>query len=187
MCVTGYLELPFRAYVEHALPEELDGDPFKRTPLSSMDDVLLMGIQLDGHLPALVVQPPPPWSWGRELADTQWSQDVTPGRDCGRESGTVGTSCVPAPVLPDVHRDGGTSDAELCARTFGFYSGSGGRQCCSVCQPCPFWQSHPVSSKRVSCPELPSPLFCSPAVLCGFACMDGTIHTNTNTSLSQPS
>lgn len=118
---------------------------------------------------------------------------VQPGCDPGqgprwRVSSTVGPSHAPAPVPPDGHHDRGTSDAEVWARSFGFCSGISERQYCSVCQPCPFWQSHPVSSKRVSCPELPSlSLFGSPGALCSFACMDGTIHSNTNTSPSQPS
>lgn len=99
-----------------------------------------------------------------------------------------GTQPWPAPVLPDVCCDGITSNAELRDRIFAFLSGSTEKQYCSECQPSPFWWSHPVSSKRVPCPELPSPsLFCSPAVLCSFACMDGITHSNTNTSPSQPS
>lgn len=111
---------------------------------------------------------------------------MQPGCDPGqglrwRVSGTVGPSRQPAPVPPDVRHDGGTSDAELWARIFGFYSGSGERQYCSVCQPCPFWRSHPVSSERVSCPELPSPsLFCSPASLCRLACMHASTQTQTH-------
>lgn len=73
----------FRAAYFPALPEELGGDPFRRTPSSSMGSALLMGIQLEGRLPAPEVQPPPPWSRGRELADTQCSQDATRGRDHG--------------------------------------------------------------------------------------------------------
>lgn len=37
----------FRAAFFRALPEELGGDPFKRTLLSSMGNALLMGIQLE--------------------------------------------------------------------------------------------------------------------------------------------
>lgn len=73
----------FRAVFFPALPEELGGDPFKRTPSSSMGDALLMGIQLEGRLPELEVQHPPSQSWGRELADARCSQDVTQGKDCG--------------------------------------------------------------------------------------------------------
>ena len=102
-------------------------------------------------------------------------------------SGTRPCTCS-CPASHVLCHGGGTSGAELWARIFGFYSGSGERQYCSVCQPCPFWRSHPVGSKHVSCPEVPfSPFFCSPAALCSLACMDGTIHSNTNTSPSQPS
>lgn len=73
----------FRAAFFPALPEELGGDPFKITLSSSMGDALLMGIQLEGRLPALEVQPPPPRSRGRELADAQCSQDATQGREGG--------------------------------------------------------------------------------------------------------
>lgn len=78
-CVTGYLEM--RSFC--ALPEELGGHPFKRTLSSSMGDALLMGIQLEGRLQTLGVQPTPPQSQGRELVDAQCSQDATQGRDRG--------------------------------------------------------------------------------------------------------
>lgn len=42
----------------------------------------------------------------------------------------MGPSHAPAPVPPDVHHGRGTGDAELWARIFGFYSGSGERQYC---------------------------------------------------------
>lgn len=126
-----------RAAFFPALPEELGGDPFKRTPLHSTGNVKLIGIQLEA---LTSTRGPAPSS--SEPEQGACGCTVQPG--CDPEQGQwwrmSGTQPWPALVLPDVCFDEVISNAKLWDRSFAaFIRGSSEKQYCSACQPCPFW------------------------------------------------